>query len=160
MGLVEQPERGSANHHTGERDPAALTGGQPADGHVVEPERDPQPLHRRFDGRGIDTAGPRPEAEVLPNGEVVVERGVVAEQTDRTANGRSVGPQVVAEDFTLAGFEADEPGAEPQERRFACTVGPLEEYHLARPDREIDPGESRKPVYQGDHGTQPDDGHG
>jgi sortase A len=160
VGLVEEPEAGVAHEQGGEGGPAALTGGEPADGDVADP-----PAGAGAGERGLDVgaaaAGPRPEADVLGDGEVVVETGGVPEQGDLAADGLAVAPQVDPQDGGLAAHHGDQPGDGPQQGGLAGPVGPAQEDDLSGLGVEVDASEGGETAQQADRGAEADDGvHG
>ena len=92
----------------------------------------------------LGAGGPRPEADVVGDGEVVVEAGGVAEEPDPAAHGAALAGvgagrgRAPAPRPTTTGRSA---GAGPQQRRLAGAVRPSQEHDLAPLDVEVDAGE-------------------
>ena len=104
---------------------------------------------------------PGREAQVVGHGEVVVEEGGVAEQADPAADGAAVGPQVVAEHLGLAGRDADQPGAGPQQGGLAGAVRAPHQHAPRRGDVEVDARQGGEPAEERHRGTEADgEGHG
>src|SRR5437899_631644 len=82
--------------------PAALAGAQLGHGHVAQPAVETKALHGRRDARRIPGGCLHREGDVVGGGEVVVEEGVVTEESDLATDGPPVGAKVVAEHFGLA----------------------------------------------------------
>lgn len=157
--LVEKPQPRPANNHRSKSGAATLTGRQVAHGHVSETVGHAESIEGSVDCIDVDARRPRPEPEVFLDTQVVVERGVVTEQTDRAANRGAMADDVVLEDECTARLNPLEPGANPQQCRLAGSVRALQQDDLSRTDVEIDSGESRKPAQQGDDAIEGDDGH-
>ena len=163
VGLVEQPQLRAAGDEAGDRRAAALPGRQPADGDAGEPAVEVEVGHRRSPSSEASTRGPRPEAKVVGDGEVVVEAGEVAEQPDPAAHGAAAGrrAQVEAEHLRFALGDRKDAGAGPQDRRLARHRSAPQQHDLALLDGEIGPGERREPAEQRHCGAEGDDGaHG
>jgi len=159
MRLVEQPQPGPTNDHSGERRATALTGGKVTHRHVSESIGNTEPIERSIDRADIDARRPRPEAKVLLDAQVVVERGVVTEQTDRPTNSGAVADEVVVENERTARLDPLKAGAHPKQCRLAGPVRALQQDDLTCTDVEIDSGEGRKPAEQGNDAVEGDDGH-
>ena len=101
-------------------------------------------------------AGPDPEAHVLPDGEVVVGAGGMADQGQLGTDGLAVGGQVVAEDDGRAGRQRQQAGQEPEQGGFPGAVGPRHQHDLALGDVEIDAGQGRIFAEEADGGPQID----
>src|SRR5579884_565917 len=102
VGLVEEPQLGSAGHESGESDPAALPGRQPADGQVPQPARKSQPLHGRVGGGGAAPGRPHGETDVVGHAEVVIEAVGVPEHPHPAADGPAVAADVLAQHQRLS----------------------------------------------------------
>src|SRR5438270_2224908 len=112
VGLVEQPEIGRPQEEGGHGNPSALPGGQPERLHARQAAGEPEPRQRVVDGnRAGGAGGPGDEAQVVGDGQVVVEAGGVAEQRHAATHRPTVAPEIVAKDRRLAVDDGDEPGA-------------------------------------------------
>jgi hypothetical protein len=82
VGLVEQPQLRAAGGYDGEGRTAALAGRQSVDGHGGQPTAHTQAVHGRGD-LGVGGAhGATPEADVLGDGQILVEAVAVAQHPD------------------------------------------------------------------------------
>ena len=141
-GSSSRRQPGAAGQRHGQARPALLPGREAPEGDAGQPA-EAQLLQ---DGVGLGhpaTAGPDPEAHVLPDGEVVVGAGGVADEGHFGADGVPVGGEVVAEDDGRAGRQREKPGQEPEQRGLSGTVGPGDEHHLALGHVEVDAGQRR-----------------
>ena len=102
-----------------------------------------------------------PERDVLGNGEVVVERGFVTEQTDRSTDGSPTvsGGQIAVEHRPLAPPQRYEASAHPEQGALARPVRPAQTDDLLTTEGHGGPGQGGEPSDQGDcvgeshHGT-------
>ena len=154
--FVEQPQLGATRDHRGERDAAALPGRQRVHGQVVQPCRDLEAVQCEATVGHRRTGGPRPEVHVVDHGQVLVQEGRMAEQTDPTPHRGPVAEEIHTEDVRLARADLDEPGTHPKQRRLARAVRTTKQHDLARIHVEVDAGERREPPEEGDGGTEVD----
>ena len=109
----------------------------------------PEPGQRGVDLRRAGAHGATPEADVLRDGQVLVQAVLVAEQAHAGPDGAAVDGQVDAEDGRLTPADRQQPRAQPQERRLARAVRSLQEDDLARERprgwRPPGPGSGRAP---------------
>jgi sortase A len=160
VGFVEQPEPGVPHEQGGQRGPAPLAGRQAGDGEVAEPAVDAGPGEGGLDVGGA-AHGSGPEADVLGDGQVVVEAGGVAEEGDLAAHRLSVAAQVDPEHGGLAPDDRHQASDGTQQGGLAGAVGPAQEHDLAGFGVEVDAGEGRETAQQADRGAEADDGvHG
>ena len=103
-----------------------------------------EPGQRGVDLRRAGAHGATPEADVLRDGQVLVEAVVVAEQAHAGPDGAAVGGQVDAEDGGLAPADRQEPRAQLQERGLARAVRSLQEDDLAPRDLEAGARQGRE----------------
>ena len=163
VGLVEQPQLGTAGHQTGQRRAPALTGGELAHGHVGEAAGQPAGGEGGVDVRRGRAGGPPPEPDVVAHGEVVVEAGGVAQEAHPAPDlaGPAAVGEVRSEHPSLAPHDGEQAGAGAQQRGLPGPVRPAEEHDLSGGDIEVDPGEGREPAKQGHRAAEVDDGlHG
>ena len=85
--LIEQPQGRAAGHQRGQGHPATLAGREPSGGRVAEAPDQAQALERLVAGGGGQAEGLHGEADVLRRGELVVERGGMAQQADVAPHG-------------------------------------------------------------------------
>ena len=78
--LVEEPQPGPATDHDRKRGPAALAGRQVRDPDRAEAAPELEAVEDRFDGLGVDPVGLGPEVDVLLDGQLVVQVGLVGQQ--------------------------------------------------------------------------------
>ena len=157
MGLVEQPQGSVTDEEGGEAGPPALPGREPGDLDIADPHADTGAVH----GDGRITAAPHgsgPVADVLGDGEVVVEPGGMTEQRHLTPDGSAVAPEVVAEDRRLAPNHGHQAGDGAEQGRLAGAVGAADQHDLAGSDVEVDAGEGGETAEQADRGAEVDDG--
>jgi sortase A len=160
VGLVEEPEPDVPAEEDGERAAAALAGGEAADGDVADALLDAGPVHGVV-GVDVRAGGAGPEADVLLDGEVLVEAVVVAEEGDVGADPAAVLAEVVAEDDGVAPHDRHQPGDRSEHRRLAGAVRPSEEHDLPGGDVEVDAGQCGEPPQEADRGAEVDGGvHG
>jgi len=81
---------------------------------------------------------PAEQDEVLPGGQVVVDRGELAGQADEPAHGVGLGHDVVPEHPRAARVGTQERGEHPDRRRLAGAVGPEHAVHGAALDGQVD----------------------
>ena len=157
MGLVEEPELGTAGDKNGDGGPAPLPGREPADRDPGQAAGQAQPGEGR---RGLFRRRARrasPEADVLRDREVVVQEGGVTEETHPPSNRPAVPPEVVAQDDGFTADDGNEAGAGAQQRGLPGPVGASKEHDLAARDVEIDAGEGGETSEQRDRGAEADD---
>ena len=159
VGLVEQEKPGTAGQRHRQARPTLLPGRKSTEGHTGQPAEAQLLDHSVGIGR-LAAPGPDPEADVLPDGEVVVGTGGVAHEGHIGADGVPVGGEVVAQHDGRAGRQLETPGQEPQQRRLPRTVGPGDEHDLALGDVEVDAGQRRISAEKADGGAQVDGGRG
>jgi hypothetical protein len=157
MGLVEEKEPRSPGERDGERQTAALTGGEPGVADVGE-AREPDSIERSRRVIGVRACCPCGEDEVLADGEVVVAERLVTHESEVAAMRASVEREVVTQDGGLTGMEGNEPGEEAEERRLPGTVAPREEDDLSLDDVEVDTGERREAAEEAHGRAETDDG--
>ena len=153
VGFVEQQEPGPAGQGHGQARPALLAGREAPEGHAGQPA-EAQLLQ---DGVGVGhpaATGPDPEPHVLPDAEVVVGPGSVADEGHLGADGVPVGGEVVTQDDGRAGRQREEASQEPEQRGLARSVGPGDQHDFAFGDVEVDAGQRRVPPEKADGGAQ------
>ncbi len=156
MGLVEQPQRGAAHDERREGGATALAGREPPNRQVAEPLGNPDAVHR-CEGIGArHTGDPRPEAQVVGNGELVVEPRRVAEEPDHRPDCPTIGAQVDTEHACGARRHPHQAGATTQQRGFPGPVGSGHEHDLAGLHVEIDAGQGGKATEERDRGAEVD----
>jgi hypothetical protein len=151
--FIEQEQPRPAGQRHRQARPALLPGREPAEAHAGQPGQ-PQLLE---DGVGVGhpaSAGPDPEADVLPDRQIVVGGRRVPDQREFGPDGVAVDGQVVAEDDRRTGRQRQQPGQQPQERRLAGAVGAGDEDDLTLGDVEVDAGQRRVAAEKADGGTQ------
>lgn len=158
MRLVEQPEARSTSEKAREGGAAALTCRELTDGHLTEALDQAQPLQGRLGLWKISGDRPRPEPDVLLHRQVLVEEGLVGQETDQSPDRAAVPAEVVAEHHRLALDHPAESGADPEQRALPGPVRTLEMHDLPRGDVQVDPGERGEPADEGDRFTEVDDG--
>ncbi len=100
------------------------------------------------------------EAKVFAHRQVVVAKGVVADEREVAPGAGAVGREVVAEHLGGAGLQRHEPRKQAEERRLARAVGTGDEQNLPLGHVEVDAGKGRKAVEQADGRAETnDDGH-
>ena len=161
MGLVEEPQLGTTGHEQGERHPPALAGGKTAHRGTAHPAPELEAIEHGVDVRQTPSGRSHREADVLDDGQVVVERGGVAEHAHPATKGRGVAAQITSEHRALAPRQREQAGAYPQQARLARPVRAFENDHFTLGDGEIDAGQGRKPPGHTNGGTEVDcGGHG
>jgi predicted ATPase/DNA-binding SARP family transcriptional activator len=109
-------------------------------------------------GEGEQVGG---EAQVVPGGEAVVDRGVGGEHTQAPTHLRTVGVGVEAVDADPACGRGEQARHEADRRGLACTVVTEQAEHLAATDRQLQPvershlTEGPRHAVQQDHGALP-----
>lgn len=156
VGLVEQPEFGTAGDEGGECGPTALSGRETGRWHLGEPTVEPARRERPVDVGGVGSRSPRPEADVVGGAEIGVEAVVVGEHAHPPAYRTGCGSDVDTEDVSFALHHPHEAGAGAQERRLPGAVGAAQQHDLTTSDREVDAGESGEPVEEHDCRLQHD----
>ena len=134
MGLVEQPEPCAAGDEHGERGAALLAGRAPPDRRRGEAPAEAELLERRADPRLGPPGGPHREAQVLLNGQLLVQEGLVAEHADLAPNGASVDHEVAAEHERLSRVHRQQTGEDLEQAGLARPVRAAKMYHLAFAD--------------------------
>ena len=118
--LVEQEEPGLADEGDGEREPAALAGGEPAVRRRPATGRDRPARSRRRPPRRARRTARADEAEVLAHGQVVVAEGLVADERQMAGRAaRAVLGEVVAEHL---GRRPSAAGTRPATRRRSVVL--------------------------------------
>jgi hypothetical protein len=157
VGFVEEQEPRAAGQRDRQARPPLLAGREAPEGHPGQAGE----AELLEDGVGVGhptPSGPDPEAHVLPDGQVVVGAGGMADKGQLRADGVAVGGEVVTKDDGRAGRQGEEAGQQPQQRRLAGAVGPRHQDHLALDDVEIDPGQRRILAEEAHGGPQMDGG--
>ncbi len=145
----------------GQRDAAALPGGEPAGRGGAQPSGQTEPLERPVRGRRAQAEGAHGEPDVLRRAEVVVEGGGMAEKADMATHRRVVGGEVDPEHGRLAGRDGKEAGARPQQAGLPSAVRTHDDDHLPGVEGQVHPGEGGKAARESDRGAELDDrGHG
>ncbi len=160
MGFVEEPQSGAPTHHHGHRRSLSLASRQVADRHRAETTADTQPLERGVDAGRLTTIGGCPEADVLLDSEIVIERRAVAEQPDMAAHRTTPGPGRDVEPHHLcrATLYGGQAGTEPQQGALPGPVRALQEDDLAGVDPEVCAGQRRESPEQADGLAEQHDG--
>ena len=159
MGLVEEQEAGAAGQCHGQARPPLLTGREATEGDAGQAGQ----AELLEDGVGVGdlaAAGPDPEPHVLPDGEVVVGAGGVADQGQLGPDRLAVDGQVMTQDDAGAGGQGQQAGQEPEQGRLAGAVRPCHQHDLALGDVEVDAGQRRILAEEADGGPQMNGGRG
>src|SRR5579875_3257993 len=143
MRLVEQPQLRVARNEDGKRRAPPLPGREPA--HL----RRPEPGGSRDRRRRLYPGRPERVAQVLLDGELVVEEAMVPKEPDPPAHRPPVPCKVVPEDDRLARVERNKAGAQPEQARLAGAVRPSDERDLPRRDLERDSCEEGEAAGEG-----------
>ena len=145
VGLVEQPELGAAGDEDREGGAPALTGRQPGDGHLREAAVEAELLDRLLGICGTSTRRAGPEPHVVDDGEVVVERRGMAEQTD-ARGGPTAASCARSQPSTTASPELRlaQARTQTQQRGLAGTVRPPHQHDLAAGPRRDRPRPARE----------------
>lgn len=137
--LVEEEDPGPADQGGGEVQAAAhaarVGGGGPVGG-LLQPEPGEQVVGaRRRAAHPVQTGE---EPQVLPPGEVAVDRGVLPHDADGAAHGRGLPDQVVAGDPGRARVGAQQGGQQPDRGGLARAVGSQDRADRAPWDGEVE----------------------
>ena len=160
VGLVEQPQLRPAGNQAGERGAAALSGRQTADGDVAEPPVEAEPRKGRFGLFDREARGSHGEADVLLDGQVVVQEPAVAEEADPSTQGPAIARQIVSEHLTGALGQAVEARAGAQERGLPRPVRAREMDDFSALDEEVCSSEGGEASEEDDGASESDRGHG
>ena len=121
MGFVEQEQTWPAGEGPRQGETAALTRRELAVYDVSQWAETEQVENLLVGGR-LDSCGSGGEAQVLPDGEVVITGGVMTDETELATMAFAVLAEIVAEDFGRPGVEGDQPGEQPEQRGLARSV--------------------------------------
>ena len=157
VGFVQKPQFRASHRDRRQRNPSSLTSGEAADRHRQQPGFE---CHRS-DGASyvglVHARRPGPEADVLLDGEIVVQAVDMAEVSDPATQRPALGGKLQAEHGGAAAGGWLQPGAEPQQRRLARPVRAGEQHDLAREHVEVDTGQRRETAEHRHHATKCDD---
>jgi len=159
MRLVEEPQSRPSHDDRRQRRAAALSSRQVPNRHIMETRADPETVESSRHRRLINSRRTRPEAQVLLNTQIVVERRVVTEKTNRPANRSSIDRKVVTKHLSRSALDPQESGTDPKQGRLPCPVWPLHKHDLAGADLQIDASQGREPAEEGDEAAQRNDWH-
>lgn len=159
MWFVEQPEFRTSSSSDGDGCSSALTGGESADGNVEQTRFDLHSVGARLLLRVRHTGGSPPEANVLTNGQIVVEHRLVADVADAGTNRTAISKQIRVEHGGGPGFGSNQTGAQTQQRRLSGTVRTLEKNGLSGLDAQRRSSERGKAAKQHDDVIEFDHGH-
>ncbi len=134
MGLVEKPEACAPRDEDSQRGTALLPGRTPPHGRRSEPPDEAELLERRGYRRIGASRRPHGKAQVLLDGQLLVQEGVVAQHADIPPHGAAVGDEVAAEYERLPGMNRQQPGEDLEQAGLASPIRAAQMHHLALAD--------------------------
>ena len=156
--LVEQPQLGSPREKRGDRRSTALPRRQLGHRHVPQTAVEGEPGHRLLSDAYVRAHRSRGKAQVVGDGQVLVERPGVTEEGHPATDRPPVTTQVMAQHLGLSRRDGDQARAGAEEGGLPRAVRPLEQHDLAARDVEVDACEGGKSAEERDRGAKADGG--
>ncbi len=133
-GSSRSQRRGAPRHEHSQGGAALLPGRTPPDGRRSEPSDEAELLERRGYPRIGPSRRPHGKAQVLLDGQLLVQEGVVAQHADVPPHGAAVGDEVAAEHERLPGMNRQQAGEDLEQAGLAGPIRAAQMHHLAFAD--------------------------